>query len=119
MANVLLEGWTGEQSVGQRLETLFYSGYKPSGEECHWGRGSIEEKEAKDPSEQTARKILPFWVRISLTKVSARKHKAEQEKKKISVKSRRAKLCPCTVTYSQPFVLCHHSMTSRYESRLC
>lgn len=84
MANVLLEGWTGEQSVGQRLETLFYSGYKPSGEECHWGRGSIEEKEAKDPSEQTARKILPFWVRISLTKVSARKHKAEQEKKNLS-----------------------------------
>lgn len=53
MVNVLPEGWTGEQSVGQRLETRFYSGYKPSGGECHRGRGRGDGEEAKDLSEQT------------------------------------------------------------------
>lgn len=44
MANVLPEGWTGEQSVGQCLETRFYSGYKPSGGEWHRGKGQDRRK---------------------------------------------------------------------------
>lgn len=103
MANVLPEGWTGEQSVGQRLETRFYSGYKPSGGECHRGRGRIEEKDVKDPSEQTGGGLVPCWVK-NMTPKSICSGTQSSESESESSQKRVTTLC----TQGQTVSMCSH-----------